>query len=140
MEQNQKIETSQFYRFQLFQGDVKGDGKIEKTKTVGMAYLKEGQGTYTLRLWTFVENRFYLLQNKTDASRYVMLTRELNKSQNPRTKFYWNIVGNGQSETTAGVIQLQFDLFERPIYMSVFPEASASGATLPEPVELDSAA
>ena len=140
MELLQKKTTSPFYRFQLFQGDIKNDGKIEKNKTVGMAYLKEGQGTYTLRLWTFVENRFYLIQNKTDASRYVLLTRELNKSPNPKSKFYWNIVGNGHVETTIGVIRLQFDLFERPIYMSVFPEASATGASLPEPIELDSAA
>jgi len=140
MDQRQKTETSPFYRFQLFHGDVKDDGKIEKTKTVGMAYLKEGQGTYTLRLWTFVENRFYMIQNKTDASRYVLLTRELNKRPNPKSKFYWNIVGNGHSDTSVGVIRLQFDLFERPVYMSVFPEALASGASLPEPVDLELAA
>lgn len=140
MEQCQKIESSQFYRFQLFQGDVTETGKIERTKTVGMAYLKEGQGTYTLRLWTFVSERFYLIQSKTDASRFVLLTRELNKHPKPKSKFYWNIVGNGQSETTSGVIKLQFDLFERPIYMSIFPEAAAASASLPDPLELEAAA
>jgi hypothetical protein len=45
--QMEKMKPTKFYRFQLF---VKG---TEKKNTVGMAYLKEGQGIYTLRLWTF---------------------------------------------------------------------------------------
>ena len=140
MDQCQKIDKSPSYRFQLFQGELNQDGRIEKAKSVGMAYLNEGQAMYTLRLWTFVENRFYLLQKKDDPTKYLVLTRELNKHSNQRSKFFWNIVGNGQINTLLGIIKIQFDLFERPIYMNVFPEASASGALLPIPVEIDKAA
>ena len=103
MENNAKTESSKFYRFQLVQGELNSERKLGQTKTVGMAYMKEGQSTITMRLWTFVEDRFYLIQNKNDSSKYLVLTRELNKSINPKSKYFWNIVGNGQSDTHAGV-------------------------------------
>jgi len=140
MENNAKTESSKFYRFQLVQGELNSERKLDQTKTVGMAYMKEGQSTITMRLWTFVEDRFYLIQNKSDSSKYLVLTRELNKSINPKSKYFWNIVGNGQSDTHAGVIRLDFDLFSRPVYMNLFPEHSATGSALPDPVELDAAA
>jgi len=140
MESNSKSTSEKFYRFQLVQGEINRDRKLDRAKTVGMAYMKQGQPTITMRLWTFVEDRFYLIQNKKDSSKYLVLTRELNRSQNPRSKFHWNIVGCGQSDTHAGVIKLEFDLFERPIYMNLFPEQSATGSALPDPVEPDLAA
>lgn len=140
MEPKTKTESETFYRFQLVQGEINSERKLDKTKTVGMAYMKEGQSTITMRLWTFVEDRFYLLKNKTDSTKYLVMTRELNKSQNPRSKYFWNIVGSGQSDTHAGVIRLDFDLFDKPIYMNLFPEHSATGSALPDPVELESAA
>lgn len=140
MEQRQKIGPSKFYRFQLFQGEIGEESKLERSKTVGMAYLKEGQNTYTIRLWTFVDDRFYLIQNRNDPSKYILLTREVNKNPNAKSKFIWNIVGNGQCETNFGVIKLQFDLFHGPIYMSVFPEAAATTSSLPNPEEIDRAA
>jgi hypothetical protein len=135
MDQITKLESKSFYRFSLFQGDTNSEDKIEKKKTLGMAYLKEGQNTYTLRLWTFIDTRFYLIQNRTDASKYLILTRELNKSPNAKTKYFWNIIGNGQADSVKGVLKLSFDLFERPIYMNLFPESSPGGNHLPDPSE-----
>lgn len=136
MEQINKLDSKQFYRFTLFLGEPNHSGKVEKKKTIGMAYLKEGQNTYTLRLWTFIESRFYLIQNKTDASKYMVLTREPNKNPNAKTKYFWNIIGNGQSDTVSGVLKLDFDLFDRPIFMNLFPENSPSGSHLPVPNEM----
>ena len=39
--------TNQFFRFQVIQGDLDKSGQMKKTKSVGMAYLKNGQNTYT---------------------------------------------------------------------------------------------
>ncbi len=140
MENNSRSEQSKIYRFELVHGSIYGAKKLGQQKTVGMAYLKDGQSTITLRIWTFVNDRFYVIQNKQDASKYLVLTREMNKNPNARAKYYWNIVGSGQSDTQAGVIRLDFDLFSRPIYMNLFPEKSATGSALPDPVEFDVAA
>jgi hypothetical protein len=125
--------SSKFYRFQVMMGNPSTDGRFEKTKSVGMAYLKEGQTMFTLRLWTLLNERFYVLPNKKDAARFLILSREPNKNPNSRNKYFWNIVGNGKVDSQVGVVRLDFDLFEKPLYMNIFPEASATGAQLPEP-------
>ena len=114
-----------FTRFQVFQGKRNVQGKIEKTKTIGMSYHMEGQDNYTMRLWTFVESRFYLLPNHKQSGRYLVMTREPNKNPNAKSKYFWNIVGSGAVDSAAGVIELEFDLFDKPVYMNIFPEAQA---------------
>lgn len=133
-------EQSKFYRFRVLQGNFSEEGKLEKTKTVGMAYTQEGQSMFTIRLWTLVSERFYLLMNREDSSRYLILTREPNKNQNAKNKYYWNIVGNGKADSTLGVIKLEFDLFEKPIYMNIFPESTALSSAIPMPESFDSVA
>jgi len=133
---NLKSDQSQYFRFQVFQGEVNDQGKLEKTKTVGMSYLKDGQNIYTLRLWTFLNERFYIISNKNDPSKYLILTREPNKNPLSKNKYFWNIVGNGTADSSLGVITLNFDLFEKPIFMNMFPESSAFSTSLPDPVEL----
>ncbi len=123
----------QYFRFQVLQGDVGADGKIKKTKSVGMAYLKDGQSTYTIRLWTFVNEKFYLIPSKNDSSKYLVMTREPNKSLTAKNKYFWNIVGNGVADSALGVIKLDFDLLNKSIYLSIHPEASAFSVNLPEP-------
>jgi len=137
---NLKSNPSQLYRFRVVQGTLTAQGKLENKKTVGMAYLKDGYNTYTLRLWTFVNDRFYVKPVKANASRFVILTREKNKNQNAGLKTFSNIVGNGHVDSSLGFVQLNFDLLDKPIYMSLFPETFAHSASLPEPEVLDEAA
>lgn len=125
--------NDQYFRFQVLQGDVGAGGKLKKTKSVGMAYLKEGQSMYTLRLWTFVSEKFYLISNKNDASKYLVMTREPNKSPSAKNKYFWNIVGNGVADSLLGVIKIDFDLFDKSIYVNIHPEVSAFSVNLPEP-------
>lgn len=130
---NQEMQNSNFYRFQVFQGVEDDGGKVQRTKTVGMAYLKEGHQTITLRLWTFINERFYLILNQNDASRYLVMTREPNRSPNSRNKYFWNIVGNGFIDTVQGIVRIDFDLLNKPVYMNIYPEVSATSTHLPEP-------
>src|SRR4051794_22104094 len=66
------------YRFDIFKGIPDSDGKIVKVKSLGSAYVKSGQQTYSINLKTFLTDQFYLLPNtKPDSkSDYVILTRE----------------------------------------------------------------
>ena len=133
-------QANQYFRFQIFQGEKDGSEKIKKTKSVGMAYLKSGQNIYTLRLWTFSWDRYYILPNKNDSSKYLVMAREPNKNPAAKNKYFWNIVGNGSVDSTQGVIQIEFDLLSKPIYMNIHPESSAFSVSLPEPEALADAA
>ena len=126
--QMEKMKPTKFYRFQLF---VEGTDSDLKKKTVSMAYLRDGQGIYTLRLWTLVEDKFFLLPSRDDSSKYLLMTREPNKSSSSKNKYFWNIVGNAKVQSGKNVIELKFDLLEKKIYMSIFPEESATPAGLP---------
>jgi len=130
---NPLAEENQFFRFQVFQGDIDKDGKVHKTKSVGMAYLKEDQQTITVRLWMFVTERFYMILNRNDASRYLVMTREINRNPNAKNKYFWNIVGSGVIDTTQGIVQIYFDLLDKPVYISLHPEPSAASVSLPPP-------
>ncbi len=133
-EQAPKLTAPKFYRFQVF---VQG---LDKNKTVGMAYLKEGQSIYTLRLWTFLEDKFFLLPSKEDSTKYLLMTREPNKSPSSKNRYFWTIIGNAQTDSTKGVIVMSFDLFDKKIYMSIFPEESATPYGQPVPEGLQEAA
>lgn len=126
-----KMKPIKLYRFQIFTKDN------EKNKTVGMAYLKEGQGIYTLRLWTFLEDKYFLLPSKEDSSKFLLMTRELNKSVSAKNKYFWNIVGNAHVIVEKNVIELNFDLFEKKIYMSIFPEETTNSLRQPSLKTMD---
>jgi len=130
--QTQAQQNDTFFRFQVFQGELDANNRVKKSKSVGMAYLKDGQQLFTVRLWTLVNERFYLVQNREDTSKYLIMTREPNRRENAKNKYFWNIVGNGSVDTTQGVVHLNFDLFERTIFMNIHPETAATTHSLPD--------
>ena len=127
---------NKYFRFQVFQGEKVENGFIRKEKSVGMAYLKQGQSIYTLRLWTFINERFYLIHNQNDPTKYLVMTREVNKNLTSKGKYFWNIVGNGIVDSRAGVLKINFDLFEKPVFMNILPESSAYSISLQAPEEV----
>ena len=129
-----------YRRFDVFLGEKSVENKVLKSKTVGMAYLREGDARYSIKLFTFVEDRFYLLADPHDSSLYRILTSIPNHSEGSKRKYLWNVIGTGKVNTKEGLIELSFDLFEKPIYMNLFPERSATGTKIPEPSFIDGAA
>lgn len=110
-----------FYRFQVF--TMEG-GK--KDKTVGVASLRDGHGLYALRLWMFLDEKFFLLPNKEDSTKFLLMTREPNKTDTSKNKYFWNVVGNAKADIKKGIVELNFDLLEKKIYMSLYPDESKS--------------
>ena len=43
-----------------------------------------------------------------------------------KNKYFWNIVGNAKVLSGKNVVEFNFDLLEKKIYMSIFPEESAT--------------
>lgn len=120
--QIEKLAPPNFYRFQIFTQET------EKKKVVGMAWLKEGQRIYTIKLWTFLSEKFFLLPSKEDQSKYLIMTREPVKAEKLKNKYHWNIVGNAKANPVKGVIELNFDLFGKSTYMSIYPDEAKNEA------------
>ena len=133
-------EPRQYFRFQVFQGAKDSSGRVSKSKSVGMAYLKEGQSILSLRLWTFSGERYFILPHKSEPSQFLVMTRELQQNPRAKAKYFWNIVGNGTVNSIHGYIELNFDLFSKPIFVSLHPEASALSQDLPHPDTMDGVA
>jgi hypothetical protein len=129
--QTTKLEQLQYYRFQINKAQKNDLGKIEKTNTVGMAYLGEGHGTYSIRLWTFVNERFFMVMDKYDSSRFVLMTREPNRNPQAKRKYFWSVIGSGRALSSQNVIELNFDLLPEPLYLNVFPEENTNAAFRP---------
>lgn len=89
---------------------------------VGAAYLREGHRVYTVKLWMFPSAKFYIMPDKEDKSRILIFTREPKIDPNiGKGKYFWNLIGQGAVDPSREVVRLQFDLLEKPIYMSIFP-------------------
>lgn len=110
---------SQFHRFGIFTGRFDTEGELRKEKTVGFALMREGQDMYSLKLWTFPQEKYYLIPTKDDPSKILIMTREKKKVPTENRKYNWSIVGNGNVYNQKGVTQLDFDLLPQPIFMNV---------------------
>lgn len=131
---------SDLYRFKLMQGNVTSDGIFEKTKTVGMGYLSEGNRSYSLRLWMFLGDKFYLAPRKNDQTQFLVVTKESNRNPLAKHRTFSNIVGNAKADPALGVIKIEFDLLEKPIYMSIYPEAYTQSSRIQQPEAFDEVA
>ena len=116
---NAQLNESQFskaklYRFDVFKGLTRDDGKVEKLASVGHSTHYEGSATYTVYLRMFLKDQFYLLPER-EVDRpfdFVILTRE--PSSLPGRKYFWNRIGTAKLLTNqnSGIMRLNFDLLE----------------------------
>lgn len=105
-----------FYKFQLFVRPEAG-----KIKSVGTAFLEDGNIRYTIKLWSLVNEKFYLLPTEQDSRKFILMTRELNRSENPKTKYHWNVIGSAKANDVQTELEISFDIFERKIYLNMIP-------------------
>lgn len=122
------------YRFKILKGQKLNDGSIEKQHQVGVALLNEGQSIYTIHLYVFQNNPFFLVGHKQDPEKYYVMTRRAKQDPHSKQKFSWNIVGHAKTNVTQSCLELYFDLFPEPIFMNLFPEERLTAETFLESV------
>ena len=138
-EKHMSHDLATVYRFDIFKGTHDSNGKIQKTKSIGAAYLRDGIKTYTVVLRTFLKDKFYLLPNSKPESKsdFVILTRE--PAQNIGRKYFWNNVGQGLllEGINHGLMELSWDVLADGVYMNVHP---VNVTEFPEAEKADAAA
>lgn len=129
--------ASPTHRYEIFKGTVDSSEKIIRTRSVGSAYLKEGQTTLTLTLKTFLDDRFYLMPDikKESPGNYVIFTREI--AHTLKRKYFWNAVGEGKilDGVNHGLMKLSWDVLAGDLYMSLHPIHSRDSAKASNQVE-----
>lgn len=120
---------SESFRFEIFKGKIASDGSFVKARTVGHAYLRSGKHAYKAKLFGVLSERFVIVPVDGKTDRYRILTKEEVQTKDSGKRTYWNVVGDGEVLGQQGLLKLDFDLFGKPLYMSLYP--SNAGTVLP---------
>ena len=127
------------FRFEIYKGKIAADTGFTKTRTAGHAYLSSGKHSYKVKLFALTQDRYVVVPTDSDPNQYKILTKDEVQTKDKGKRTYWNVVGDGEVLSQAGVLKLKFDLFGEPLYMSLYP--SNGGNVLPfQPMNERSAA
>lgn len=129
MTENQEQIKAESFRFEIFRGKIAADGSFTKTRTVGHAYLRSGKHAYKAKLFGALTERFVIVPVDGSPEQYRILTKEEVTTKDKGKRTYWNVVGDGEVLSQPGVMKLDFDLYGKPLYMSLYP--SNAGNVLP---------
>ncbi len=117
--QNQKTEES--FRFDIYKGKLAQDGSFQKSRIAGHAYLRSGKHAYKVKLFSLTKDRFVIVPSDNNRDHFKILTKEEVVTKDKGKRTYWNVVGEGEMISCAGVMKLKFDLFGEHLYMSIYP-------------------
>ena len=115
-EQTQSFKPAKFTQYQVFT-HING-----KKKSLGIAWLMEGHKTFTIKLFSFMNEKYFLLPTREDSTKYLFMTREPTKSAKTKGKYHWNVIGNGIANTENSLVEINFDLLGVKLCMSLKPE------------------
>lgn len=112
-------------QFEVFKGAVGAEGRFEKERLVGIAFLREGKLEYKLKVFPQPNSRFYVMLDESHEasgqSRYKVMVRDEVASKSGKTQIYWNEVGEGRVLSHLGLMEIKVDLWSEPLYMNIFP-------------------
>lgn len=118
-------------QFEVFKGEMDESGNFKKVRLAGIAFLREGTLQYKLKVFSQIENRFYVLPDSENAGRYKVLVRDEVQFKKGQTKIYWCDVGDGRVLTHLGLLEIKVDLWSEPLYMSIFPREFKKTPSVP---------
>lgn len=109
-----------YHRLDVFQ--IEGSGDEGQKRVVGSGSIREGDSIISLRLFTLVNERFFVVMSKDDPEKYLVMTREPNQNTKSTNKYFWHVIGHGRVYPGNRIVELKFDLFAKPIFLNLRPE------------------
>ena len=95
-------------------------GQIEKPLLTGHAFLNAGDDFYTVKLFMFPWQSYYLVRNR-DTSRYTVYSKSVRDERGVR---FQNPVGLAQLLENAMYLEIYIPVLRAQMYMSLFPSAA----------------
>lgn len=121
-----EITTEESFRFDIYKGAVAADGRFEKLRIAGHAYLRSGNHAYKVKLFTLTKDRFIVVPDEKNPDAYKIMTKEEVTIKDKGKRTYWNVVGEASVMPLAGMMRLKFDLFEEALFMNTYPSNSGN--------------
>ena len=126
-EQSENFKPAKFSQYQVF-AYING-----KKKPLGISWLMEGHKTFTIKLFSFMNEKYFLLPTREDPSKYLFMTREPTKSAKTKGKYHWNVIGSGVANSEQGTVEISFDLLGVKFSMSLHPDEPKPTLAGPSP-------
>ena len=105
--------------FNIFVGQIDEQNQIVEEDRVGIAFLRGKSKVFSLRLWMFDSQKYFVAPNDDDPVKYDVLSLEEYTTRDGVEKSHWHKVGVGQY--FGNYIKLRFHLIDRELYLSLFP-------------------
>ncbi len=105
--------------FNVFVGEIDKENEFVGEAKVGVAFLKGKSRVFSLRLWMFDANKYFVSPNDDDQTKYDILAVEEYATRDGEEKSQWHKVGQGQY--FGAYLQLKFHLLNRTLFLSLFP-------------------
>lgn len=137
--ENKEQKNNENFRFEIYKGKMASDGGFTKTRTAGHAYLSSGKHSYKIKIFTLTQDRYVVVPTDNDPNQYKILTKDEVQTKEKGKRTYWNVVGDGEVLSLAGVMKLKFDLFGESLYMSLYPSNGGNVIPFPPPNEREAA-
>ena len=109
-------------RFGVYLGDVTSSGEVIEGESVGIAFLKSGSQKFRLKLFVFPGQQYFIVPDKKNETKYVVLSLEEYRNQNGEVRTSWNRIGEGR--LVGSFIALRIQLLPENIFLCLFPDKS----------------
>lgn len=113
-------------QFELFRGFVDKSGSVVETDRVGFAYLKPRAKMYSLRLWMFTKEQYFLAHDESSSGKYAVLSIDEYRSSSGEMKTFWNKVGDGFLH--GNFVRIKFHLLAEEVFLCLFRAQAESEA------------
>ena len=110
--------SGRFEAFNVYSGILEDTDVIEERR-VGIAFLRGGSNVFSMRLWMFPAQKYFVAPVNDDQEKYEILTFEEYNTRDGEAKSQWHRVG--KAEYFGNYLKLKFHLLERDIFLSLFP-------------------
>lgn len=98
----------------------RNNGQLERPLLTGHAFLNAGEEFYSLKLFMFPGQTYYLVKNR-ETSKYTVFAKQVKDDRGCR---FQNPVGLAQLLNDVMYMEIYFPVLRAQMYMSLYPSAS----------------
>ena len=107
-------------RFGVYMGEITSSGEVIEGESVGIAFLKNGSKNFRLKLFVFPNIQYFVVPDKKDDTKYLVLSLEEYSLPNGEVRTSWNRIGEGR--LVGSFIALRIQLLPENIFLCLFPD------------------
>lgn len=109
----------QFTKHEIVIGKKNGN-VVERPLVSGHAFLNAGDGHYSLKLFMFPNQTYYMVKNRNSSTKYTIFAKQVSDERGTR---FQNPVGLAQLPDQSMYVEIYLPILRTQMFMSIFPAA-----------------